>query len=77
MTISSNTDIQELEEFIKDGFNQLDKKIDDKFNELDKKIDRVGSELKQEISEIRGDVKTIDARMKNIETSVTQISNHP
>jgi ElaB/YqjD/DUF883 family membrane-anchored ribosome-binding protein len=84
MTTSSNTDIQELKEFIKDGFNQLDRKIDDKLNQLDRKIDAVKSELKQEITEIkselkqeiteiRGDLKTIDARQKNVETAVQKI----
>ena len=91
MTTTSNTDIQQLKEFIKDGFNELkgeinhlDRKIDDKFNELDRKIDTVKSELKQEITEIkselkqemsdiRGDIKTIDARQKNVETSVQKI----
>ncbi|MGK7936510.1 MAG: hypothetical protein AB4206_12045, partial [Xenococcaceae cyanobacterium] len=84
MTTTSNTEIQQLKEFIKDGFNQidrkvdskfneLDKKIDNKFNELDKKIDNVESRLKQEISEVRGDLKVIDARQKNVETSVQKI----
>ena len=95
MTASFNTEIQQLQEFIKDGFNQfdrkiddkfneldkkidnkfneLDKKIDNKFNELDKKIDNVESALKQEISEVRGDIKVIDARQKNVETSVQKI----
>lgn len=84
MTTSPSTEIQQIKEFIKDGFNQLDRKIDDKFNELDKKIDNkfneldrkidtVKSELKQEITEIRGDLKTVDARMKNVETAVQKI----
>ena len=84
MTTTSNTDIQELKEFIKDGFNQLDRKIDSKFIDLDRKIDNVKSELKQEItevkselkqemSEIRGDIKTIDARQKNVETAIQKI----
>ena len=62
MTTTSNTDIQELKEFIKDGFNQLDKKIDDKFNELDKKIIKLESDL-----------QGIDKRMSNIESSVQKI----
>ena len=84
MTTTSNTEIQQLKEFIKDGFNQLDrkvdskfneldKKIDNKFNELDKKIDNVESTLKQEISDVRGELKVIDARQKNVETSVQKI----
>ncbi|BAU64839.1 hypothetical protein STA3757_22150 [Stanieria sp. NIES-3757] len=84
MTTTSNPDIQQLKEFIKDGFNQLeqkidnkfnelDKKIDNKFNELDKKIDHVQSELKQEIAEVRGDLKVIDAKQKNVETAVQKI----
>ena len=84
MTTTSDTEIQQLKEFIKDGFNQLDrkindkfneldKKIDNKFNELDKKIDQVKSEIKQEIAEVRGDIKTIDARIKIVETSVQKI----
>ena len=73
MATTSNTNIQELKEFIKDGFNQLDRKIDNKFNELDKKIDRVESELKQKISDVKGDVKTTDARIKNVETAIQKI----
>ena len=84
MTTTPSTEVQQLKEFIKDEFNQLDRKIDDKFNELDKKIDNkfneldrkidsVKSELKQEITEIRGDIKTIDARVKNVETAVQKI----
>ena len=84
MTTTSNTEIQQLKEFIGDRlnlldrkvdnqFNELDKKIDNKFNELDKKIDTVKSELKQEISDVRGDLKAIDARQKNVEISVQKI----
>ena len=80
MTTASNTDIEQLKEFIKDGFNelkgdinQLDRKIDNKFHELDRKISEVKSELKQEISDIRGDIKTIDARFKNVETAIQKI----
>ncbi|MEM7757644.1 MAG: DUF1664 domain-containing protein [Cyanobacteria bacterium P01_A01_bin.40] len=84
MTTISNTDIQQLKEFIKDNFNELDKKIDNKFNELDKKIDNkfneldkkidnVKSELKQEIADVRGDIKVVDAKQKNIETSIQKI----
>ena len=57
MTATSNTDIQELKEFIKDGFNQLDRKIDSKFIDLDRKIDNVKSELKQEITEVKSELK--------------------
>ena len=95
MTTTSNADIQQIKEFIRDGFNQLDKKIDNKFNELDKKIDnkfneldkkidnkfneldkkidQVKSEVKQEIADVRGDIKVVDAKQKNIETSVQKI----
>lgn len=62
MTTTSNTDLQELKEFIKDGFNQLDQKIDDKFNELDKRIIKLESDL-----------QGIDKRMSNIESSVQKI----
>ncbi len=36
-----------------------------KINSLE--IIEVKSELKQDITEIRGDIKTIDARLKNVE----------
>ena len=62
MTSTSNKDIQELKEFIKNGFNQLDKKIDDKFNELDKRIIKLESDL-----------QGIDKRISNIESSVQKI----
>ena len=35
-----------------------------------KKIDSVEYSLKQEITEVRGEIKVIDARKKNVETSV-------
>ena len=84
MTTTPNTEIQQLQDFISDRFNQLDGKVDKKFNELDNKIDRkfneldkkvdsIKSELKQEISDVRGDIKVIDARQKNVETSVQKI----
>ncbi|MGF1542710.1 MAG: DUF1664 domain-containing protein [Pleurocapsa sp.] len=62
MTAKSNTDIQEIKEYIKDGFNQLDKKIDLKFNDLDKRIIKLESDL-----------QGIDKRMSNIESSVQKI----
>ena len=65
MTTGSNTDIQQLKEFIKDGFNQLDRKIDDKFNQLDRKIDTVKSELKQEISEVKSELKQEISEVKS------------
>jgi chromosome segregation ATPase len=63
----------ELDKKIDNKFNELDKKIDNKFNELDKKIDNVKSELKQDIADVRGDIKVVDAKQKNIETSVQKI----
>ena len=39
-----------------------------KINSLE--IIEVKSELKQDITEIRGDIKTIDARLKNVETTI-------
>ena len=65
MSATSSTEIQELKDFIKDGFNQLDRKIDDKFNELDRKIDNVKFELKQEITEVRGDIKVLKGEINN------------
>ncbi len=84
MTTTSNADIQELKEFIKDGFNQLERKIElvkselkqeitEVKSELKQEITEVKSELKQEISDIRGDIKTIDARQKNVETAIQKI----
>ena len=95
MTTTSNTELQELKEFISDRFNQLDRKIDTVKAELKQEITEVKAELKQEITEvkselkqeiaevklelkqemsdIRGDIKTIDARMKNVETAVQKI----
>ena len=65
-------------------FYQLDKKIDNKFNELDKKIDRNQFELQQQINitksklqeqiiKLEGDIKTVDARQKNVETAIQKI----
>ena len=73
MTTSSNVDIQELKEFIKDGFNELDKKIDNKFNELDKKIDNKFNELDKKIIKLESDLQGMDKRMSNIESSVQKI----
>lgn len=73
MTTTSNTEIQQLKEFIKDGFNQLDRKIDVVKSELKQEITEVKSELKQEIAEVRGDIKAMDARLKNVETAIQKI----
>ena len=84
MATTSNTEIQDLKEFIGDRFNQLDRKIDTVKAELKQEITEVKSEIKQEIAEvklelkeeisdIRGDIKTIDARIKNVETAVQKI----
>ena len=73
MTTTSNTEIQQLKDFIGDRFNQLDKKIDSVKSELKQEITEVKSELKQEIADIRGDIKTIEARLKNVETAVQKI----
>lgn len=73
MTTTSNTEIQQLKEFIKDGFNQLDRKIDVVKSELKQEITEVKSEIKQEIAEVRGDIKAMDARLKNVETAIQKI----
>jgi septal ring factor EnvC (AmiA/AmiB activator) len=73
MTTTSNTDLQQLKEFISDRFNQLDRKIDTVKSELKQEITEIKSELKQEIADVRGDIKAIDARIKNVETAVQQI----
>ena len=52
MTTTSNTEIQDLKEFISDRFNQLDRKIDTVKAELKQEIPEVKAELKQEITEV-------------------------
>jgi archaellum component FlaC len=73
MTTTSNTDIQQLQAFIKDGFNELDKKIDNKFNELDKRIDNKFNELDKRIIKIESSLEGIDKRMSNLESSAQKI----
>ncbi len=73
MTTTSNTELQQLKDFIKDGFNQLDKKIDSKFNDLDKKIDNRFNELDKRVIKLESDLQGIDKRMSNMETSVQKI----
>ena len=69
MTTTSNTDIQQLKEFIKDGFNELDKKIDTKFNELDQRIDANFNELDKKI-----DTKfnELDKKIDKVESALKQ-----
>jgi prefoldin subunit 5 len=73
MTTSSNTEIQQLKEFIDNRFNQLDRKIDETKSELKLEITEVKSELKQEIVQIKADIKGIDKRLSTVETSIQKI----
>ena len=84
MSTTSNTEVQELKEFIQGGFNQLDKdinnkfneldkKIDNKFNELDKKIDNKFNEVEKGIVKLEAELGGLDKRVSSIETSVQKI----
>ena len=73
MTTTSNTDIQQLKELIKDGFNQLDKKIDDKFNELKLEVKEDINRVEKRVIKLESDLQGIDKRMSNMETSVQKI----
>ena len=73
MTTIPNTETQELIEFIKDGFAQMSRDMDNKFNELDKKIDRNQFELQEQIIKLEGEIKTVDARQKNVKTAIQKI----
>lgn len=63
----------ELDKKIDNKFNELDKKVDNKFNELDKKIDRNQFKLQEQIIKLEGEIKTVDARQKNVETAIQKI----
>ncbi|MDJ0689318.1 MAG: hypothetical protein QNJ41_12485 [Xenococcaceae cyanobacterium MO_188.B32] len=69
MTTASNTDIQQIKEFIKDGFNEIDKKIDSKFNELDKKIDSKFNELDKKID---SKFNELDKKIDKVESALKQ-----
>jgi transcription initiation factor TFIIIB Brf1 subunit/transcription initiation factor TFIIB len=69
MTATSNTDLHQLKEFIKDGFNQLDKKIDNKFNELDKKIENKFNELDKKIE---NKFNELDKKIENVQSELKQ-----
>lgn len=69
MTTTSNTEIQQLKEFIKDNLNQLDRKIDDKFERLNEKI---GS-LTDKVDDLTNKVSTIDNRLVAVETKVDSV----
>ena len=66
MTATSNTEIQQLRDFIKDSFNQLDRKIDDKFDRLDGKIDQ----LTNKVDNLTEKVNSIDKRLAVVESKV-------
>jgi archaellum component FlaC len=58
MTTTSNTDIQQLKEFISDRFNQLDGKID---------------EVKDDLKNLSSKVESIDKRLIAVETKVDSV----
>ena len=73
MTTSSNTDIQQLKEFINDRLDRLDRKIDDKFNELKLEVKEDINRVEKRVIKVESDLQGIDKRISNIETSVQKI----
>ena len=65
MTTKSNTEIPQLKEFIKDGFDRLTRDI----NQLDGKID----EVKDDLHNLSNKVESIDKRLVAVETKVDSV----
>jgi DNA repair exonuclease SbcCD ATPase subunit len=63
----------ELKQEITEVKSELKQEITEVKSELKQEITEVKSEFKQEIADLRGDIKTIDARIKNVETAVQKI----
>ena len=57
MSTTSSSEIQQLQEFIKENFNNLDRKIDKVQIELKEDINQVKSELKEDINQVKSELK--------------------
>ncbi len=83
MSTTSSTEIQQLQEFIKENFNNLDRKIDQVKSELKEDINQVKSELKEDInqvkSELKEDINQVKLELKedihNVEKQVIKIES--
>ena len=80
MSTTSSTEIQQLKEFIKDGFNNLDKKIDKVQAELKEDLNQVKFELKEDINQvekrvikIESNLEGMDKRLSNVESAIQKI----
>ncbi|AFZ34301.1 hypothetical protein Sta7437_0707 [Stanieria cyanosphaera PCC 7437] len=78
MTTSSNTEIQELKNFISDRFVQLDRRIDDVKTELKLEIASSQAEIKKDISNldlkiesVKGDIKGLSEKVDGIDKRVS------
>jgi seryl-tRNA synthetase len=75
-----NADFLEIKNLISDRFNQLDHKLDETKTELKQDIVRVENKLEKQITKLEGDIKTlhvevkgIDKRLSNVESSMLKI----
>lgn len=73
MTTSSNTEIQELKNFLSDRFFQLDRRIDELKTELTLEIASSQAEIKKDISNldlkiesIKGDIKGLSEKIDGL-----------
>ena len=73
MTTTSNTDIQQLKEFIKDNFNQLDRKIDNLTNKVDDLTNKVNT-IDKRLAVVESKVDSTEKRLNNLEGKLPDIS---
>jgi predicted nucleic acid-binding Zn-ribbon protein len=69
MTPSTSTDIKEIKDLIAAGSAATQKSIAD----LDKKIADLDKKIEVGFAEMRGELKTIDVRLKNLESNTRNI----
>jgi wobble nucleotide-excising tRNase len=71
MTTSSNTEIQELKNFLSDRFNDLERKIDNKFNELKLELKEDIKQVEVKILSVKGDIKGLSEKVDGIDKRVS------
>jgi archaellum component FlaC len=73
MTTTSNTDLQQLKEFISDRFNQLDGKIEKLTDKVDDLSEKVNS-LDKRLAVVESKVDSTEKRFNTVEAKLPDIS---
>ncbi|MGK7937156.1 MAG: DUF1664 domain-containing protein [Xenococcaceae cyanobacterium] len=73
MTTTSNIDIQQLQGFIKDGFNQLDGKIEKLTDKVDNLTEKTNS-IDKRLAVVESKVDSTEKRLNTLEGKLPDIS---